>query len=141
MYPTITSLQTSSQFRYLWLKYVTGIDLEQHCAKCLLGNYSKHVGVTVESPLELTLDEYPAQAFYLCGVSKPYRWSNNFHLAFVFKKGSLLEVDELGVRVEIRDAKRISITQREYDHPLAVNPIYRTCRNWQFAHIFKDLYG
>lgn len=30
-------------YRYLWLKYVTGIDLSQHCARSLHGPYSPSV--------------------------------------------------------------------------------------------------
>ena len=89
--PTMISLRhlhVNAPFRYLWLKYVSGVNLSVHCARCLLGEYDPRISARVKELHEQPLR--PSPYYYLCGVSKPYVWSRNFHLAFREKEGSLL---------------------------------------------------
>lgn len=142
MHPIIETMAVRARFRYLWLKYVTGVNLNYHCAKCLLGEYSQTIKHTSLSHTNVKLDRYPADYYYLCGVSSPYRWVNNFHLAFKYQPGSMIEVSENGITIKIRNAERIPISTYEMlirNHKHVIDLEYATCRNWQFANmIAKD---
>ncbi len=131
---SIHQLHITAPFRYLWLKSVTGIDLSVHCAKCLLGQYDERISNTITELRDLELA--PAPYYYFCGVSMPYKWSNNFHLAFREKPGAVLEVNRLGVHIILHNAEEIRFGWQDVpaDAPHRHNKAYYTCRNWQFAH-------
>lgn len=144
MYPTIKKLEVYGQFRYLWMKYVQGFNLANHCAGCLVGEYEPNVSVNLMRLDDFKLNRYPANYFYLCGVSKPYKWENNFHLAFRYKEGSTISVKNNGIFIEIENAEQIIIQNlgvdmysklTQYGHKKE----FRTCRNWQFA--FQQTYN
>lgn len=129
----LTQLNVTSPFRYLWLKRVDGVDLSQHCARCLLGPYDRHIkgGVTEAHDLELGDGVY-----YLCGVSSSFKYELNYHLAVVPCAGSTVVDDHNGVHVVIEDARRVSFGPEDInaDDPHCSVKALCTCRNWQFAH-------
>lgn len=134
MHPTIRHIEQKRLFRFVWLKYVTGVNTNVHCARCLLGYYSERISPTLERLTDIRLSERDCKYYYLCGVSSPYRWEENFHIAFRFKPGATLRVNELGIELEIENAERIPIVKLEkYNHPKGKLGAYTTCRNWQFA--------
>ena len=114
--PKIDFFSTSKNFKYLWLKYVTGFDLSVHCANCLIGNYSKKIPIKDNTVL---LDEFEAKYYYLCGVSIPYKWEDNLHIAFRYKEGGCIQYNDGHTRVVISDAEAIKIKSlNSYDlHP------------------------
>lgn len=130
-------IDVTANFRYLWLKYVTGVNLDQHCAKGLSGKYSKALA-NKQGEQKIILDEHPAKAIYLCGVSAPYKWEKNFHLAMLPSPGDSIEYESNGIRVAIANARRIEF--EGYDaRNLSSNPNrerreFHTCRNWIFAN-------
>jgi hypothetical protein len=139
--PKIKSIVRHGKFRYLWLKYVRGVNLNVHCAKCLLGDYSKQVSNDMQPAQEVSLDEYGARYYYLCGVALPYKWENNFHLAFVYCEGETISVNRHGIEIEIENAIEIAIqpiSAKDNSLPHAEKKEYYTCRNWQFAVAVKD---
>lgn len=129
----IKSLDVTKPFKYLWLKNVKGVDLSVHCAKCLVGEYDKHVSNRIYS-----LGNYEIEngIYYLCGVSKPYKWENNFHLAFEYSENASIVYKDNGISVVIENAKRLPINTDYIDETNmhAHKPAYNTCRNWQFAN-------
>ena len=132
---TIKKMSVTAKFRYLWLKNVTGVNLAQHCAKCLGGQYEKGIGGDTKEITDRTLD---GEIYYLCGVAVPYNWNNNFHLAFERCEGSTVEYESNGIAVLIENAKRLPVVP-DYipaDDPNAHKKAYSTCRNWQFAHYY-----
>lgn len=133
----IKSLDVYGKFGYLWLKNVIDVNLNQHCAKCLIGMYNENIDANVTHVENV---ELPDGIHYLCGVSSPYRWKNNFHLAFMPHKGSNVDVDYNGIHVIIEDAEQLPISFDNLDtsHPFYPKSAYRTCRCWQFAHWFND---
>lgn len=136
MQPTIRHIKQNVLFKYLWLKYVTGVNLDVHCARCLVGPYSKRISPNLQEQHDVALSEFDGKYYYLCGVSSPYRWERNFHLAFRYKQGETLRVNENGIEIEIENAERVPIVKwSSYEHPKGVNSAYNTCRNWQFANI------
>lgn len=135
----IEEIRISAPFRYLWLKYVRGIDLNVHCADCLLGDNSELVGPSLGlEGQDLSLDEYPGEIFYLCGVSKPYNWDRNFHLAFRVAPGEGFSFEEHGVSVTISNAEKINFeTFDARNKSTSMNrtkPVFNNCRIWRFAN-------
>ncbi|WP_316521237.1 hypothetical protein [Kitasatospora brasiliensis] len=139
--PSITLLVGERRYRYLWLKYVTGIDLSRHCAVALHGRYSRHIDETTrEATVEL--DEFPhALAWYLCGVtSSPYRWEDNPHLALELAPGHTQDLTVHDLTVHLDGVRPIDFTNAEVpaDDPHAADHAFRSCRNWQFAHYLHN---
>lgn len=137
----IKEFKTSRSWKYLWGKYVTGVDLSVHCARCLLGDYEPAFGAGTKQLHDLQLQK-KSNVFYLCGVSSPFVWEQNFHLAVIESKGDVVEVERNGVRVTIADAKELPIDFRaeECADYRKRFPRYATCRNWQFATLYGSLF-
>lgn len=131
----IERLKVEAPFKYLWLKSVRDVNLMEHCAKCLCGDYVNQVSSRTKQLENIALHE---RVYYLCGVSLPYVWENNFHLAFMESRGDCVECSRLGVSCIIINAKELPITAEAIDntHPKARFKSYNTCRNWQFANWF-----
>lgn len=132
----IKTLSVNAPFRYLWLKHVKGVDLNVHCARCLHGEYIDGISPRNHDHPEIELED---GVYYLCGVSLPYVWEKNFHLAFCYSEGSRIEYENNGISVVIENAARMPILESSIDesHPKAGNKQFRTCRNWQFAHFLN----
>lgn len=135
-----TNLQITERFRYLWFKYISGVDLNQHCAKTFIGEYSKLINPrTTET--SIIFNEFEGfEIFYLCGVHVTFDWNKNFHLAMIAAPGESFEVDELGINMTVTGAKRIPITtdaMEKLNHPKIANKSFSTCRNWQFANFIR----
>ena len=130
-------------YKYLWLKYIESVDLSQHCQNTFVGLSSRKFGTrfiaNARAPLEfndIRLNEIiEPKAYYLCGVSDPYYWDHNFHLAFIPQKGNRLIKSGRGLELSILDAVEVKITPNfiDFRHPAAKDRDYATCRNWQFA--------
>ena len=130
-----------SGFRYWWLKRVLGFNSAVHCAKCLIGDYEPTMSPTLDTNTNMELDGYlEGDVVYLCGVSSPYRWERNFHLAGVVKRGEIA-VGELYTGDVVR---LFGVRAVEFDGDRAAElfgkrgPEFLTCRNFQFgAHFFS----
>lgn len=134
----VEKIKVSSSFKYLWLKYVNNVNLDVHCAKSLIGEYSKKITTKQGEFYNIALDESDYKAIYLCGVSYPYVWENNFHLAFKYSEGKTLYYNSNGIEIILKNAVRLPIDIKyvDFSHPKAKFKSYHTCRNWQFAHWF-----
>lgn len=132
----LQTLKINASFKYLWLKSVAGVDLSNHCAKCLIGKYDSRVNSTVKEAADILLNE---EVYYLCGVSQPFVYEKNFHLAFKRSQGSTLKIERNGVYVVIENAVEIPFTADDIDYslPQSRKREYYTCRNWQFANKFN----
>lgn len=133
----LKNFQIHENFKYLWLKYVTGVNLDVHCARCLVGEYSTAVKKDVPEIESIKLDEFKARIFYLCGVHISYKWELNFHCAFEIADGDGFTVSEQGISFRADNLRRIPITTEAIEiigHPRKNNKAYSTCRNWQFAN-------
>lgn len=121
----------STRFHYLWLKYVTGFDVSKHCAKCLLGKYSKMIPFRQYYPgsvFERDLDEHEAPFMYLCGVTSVH--DENLHVAMRYAPGQIIEYEDANIKVIAQDAERLPI--EHVDLPLPKE--FTTCRNFQFGY-------
>ena len=137
----IEEFKTDASWKYFWGKYVTGVDLSVHCARCLLGEYESAFGAGTKRLHNLQLKP-KSKVFYMCGVSSPFVWEKNFHLAVMESKGGVVEVERNGVRVKIVDAKELPIVFNadECTDYRKRFPRYATCRNWQFATLYRHLF-
>ena len=138
-YPIIKQININANFKYLWLKYVDDYDLNNHCAKSLIGNYSNKIINKRISNTNLVLNEFNSRVYYLCGVSLPFNYDKNFHLAFKFIMGSKISIKENGIEIIIENAERIVIEKKYiYKHENGNKKQFNTCRNWQFAYQQKQ---
>lgn len=130
---TISKIEVIGDFRYLWLKSVFDVDLSVHCAKCLVGKYDNRINSRLKTAVNIILTD---KVYYLCGVSKPYVWSNNFHIAFREKQGSNFYIDRNGIKLFVNNAEEIEFSENDvdFDLPQAKKKEFFTCRNWQFAN-------
>lgn len=137
MSPIETTIEVNAGFKYLWLKYVTGTNLDQHCARCLNGQYSKKVSPDMDKRT-IMLDEFPHKAIYLCGVAIPYKWDNNFHLAMIHAPGEIITFSSNGIEVIAKNARRIMFedfnAKELSSNSNRTKREYHTCRNWIFAN-------
>lgn len=65
----INHISVNANFKYLWLKTVKGVDLEQHCARCLKGEYDKRISPAMKEGRGIALED---SVYYLCGVAQPF---------------------------------------------------------------------
>ncbi len=138
MYPTIEYIHSKEPWRYFWMKYVERVNLNVHCARCLVGEYGLLNRMKLNGRYQDRLDDHKTKYFYICGVHSSFIWAKNFHCAFKFKKGSIIDINENGVQLRILDAERILIRPIDRENstsPHKDNPAYYTCRNWQFANM------
>lgn len=145
-YPIIKELDLNRKFRFFWLKYVTGINLEKHCAAGLKGPYDKRISLYKNRDQThwecITLDQGESDFYYICGVAQPSNWEENFHCVLRYVQGETLILDEKGVKGTIMNAVRIPIHEMDRvnsDNPHKDDPKYYTCRNYQFALEFDEL--
>jgi hypothetical protein len=142
--PTITITSKAEKlkgFRYFWLKRVHGFDPSQHCARCLKGHYIDAVSATMPTNRRIHIEADPGEVLYLCGVSAPYVWDRNFHLALIVEHGARVRTTAYtGDEIEIDGADFL-----EFDDHAArrlfpeKGEAFLTCRNFQFgAHHFRE---
>lgn len=121
---------------YLWLKKVVRFDDTKHCAQCLVGSYEVAFGVRAAMNRTIRLPRYQVgDIIYVCGVSKPYRWDMNRHLAARIKPMARCKVElHDGSVIYLEGAQEIPFD----DH--AARNLYPdrserflSCRNFQFG--------
>jgi hypothetical protein len=119
----------------IWLKYLTGTNLDQHCINSLHGPRHPHPTPQLQTPLHLTL--HPDEHIYLCGVSQPYVHTHNFHLLATHKPGHTETHTHKpsNTTFTLTNLKHIPITPRWINptHPKNKDWHYNTCRNWWAA--------
>jgi hypothetical protein len=131
-------------FKYLWMKAVEGFDPSQHCARCLKGEYSTQVSTRMPVETRIELPYHEGEVLYLCGVSAPYIWDNNLHLAGVVTTGFVVSKQMYtGDMVIIEGIKELPIDASEALKNYAGRPkAFLTCRNFQFgAKYFNNVNG
>lgn len=132
----IVKMKIKNNFKYLWLKTVEDVDLSVHCARCLIGKYDERISnkKTIYNNIELDRNKI----YYLCGVTEPFNWNNNFHIAFRYKEGSVINIEENKVELYIENAERIEINEK-YIKDFTKGKQFTTCRNWQFANYYNEV--
>lgn len=129
----IKKLILKSNYWIIWMRYVNGVNLNEHCMKSLLGRNDQRFkrGITQYEDIELERAPY----YYFCGVHANWDYPKNIHIAWKDSVGSFV-VDNEYVYAEIEGGEMIEISPQYIDrtNPNATNKLYTTCRNWQFAN-------
>lgn len=138
----ITEFVSEANWMYFWGKYVTGVNLNNHCAKSLIGTYTTKFNSDTKKLNDIVLDEADSDIFYICGVSKPYRYNRNFHLALRKSIGKKVSYCKNGITIKVLNAEILPIVfdVKECQHPKAAAKEFATCRNWQFAYLYQNLF-
>ena len=94
----IEKIELTRDFKYLWLYYITGINLDYHCQDSFRGKRSQKLNDKTHGFVDehIVLDEVDTDYYYLCGGSKSEKWEENFHLAFRKKVGNIIDIEEHG---------------------------------------------
>jgi hypothetical protein len=141
---TIKHNLNSKKFKWLWAKYVNGVNLKYHCTNSLKGNYSKKFSKLNESFSdlgEIIFDEFSDfKAIYICGVSavgypQKTNYPLNLHLVLIPSPGATVNYKFLNWSFEINNA-RISeiISENELAQEYKVlEPAFTTCRIFRWA--------
>lgn len=138
----ITSSARLTGWRYFWAKTVVGFNPAVHCAQCLVGAYLKQVGKQMAVNQNVPFDLKPGELVYFCGVSNPYVWKNNLHLAVVGKLGAVATAKAYnGDELVVTGAEPIKILPDEAVSTYATRgKEFLTCRNYQFgAQVAKQM--
>ncbi len=132
----IEKLKVTNKWFSIWLMYVTGVNLKNHCKQCLKGHTSKKINKETKKLENIKLDEAKSKYYYLCGVVSPYSWGDNFHLAWKEKKNEKIEYESNGISIKLRNAERINFSEDDINFELEHSDKleYYSCRNWQFAN-------
>ena len=137
----IRRLELKKTYRIEWLRYITGVNLSQHCMKCFLGKNDPRIRGYQNAYYDLELQE-GFQYYYFCAVHEDWIWANNIHLAFRKKAGSRISLDNERVKCEIENAEEIAIdnTSIDWSSPQAADKKFNTCRNWMFANMINGTF-
>lgn len=123
------------EYKYLWLRYINGVDLTQHCARTFIGRYDERFHGFLSDIRNVELQE--ARWYYLCGVDSHGQWARNLHLAFVASAGSEINLDNSLIECRIVNARQIHFDNSYIDWslPQAKKKEFNTCRNWWFSNM------
>ena len=59
----IEKFKTDRKCRFLWIKYINGVNLKYHCQRCLLGKTSKKINNTTKELENVELDELDSRYY------------------------------------------------------------------------------
>lgn len=142
-YSPYLEYETTDSYSSVWIKYVRAVDLTVHCIDSLIGDRHRDVANKAKTQT-IVLDEFEQPiAWYLCGVTYPYRWQDNAHLLAVPAPDEIHEYSTANLRLTLHNCKPLVI------HPYAIDPsdnhareyLFKTCRNWQAAWILHTEYA
>ena len=138
---TIKRLELKKTYRIEWLRYITGVNLSEHCMKAFLGTNDPRIKGYKREYYDINLKE-GFLYYYFCAVHEDWIWKNNVHIAFREKTGSRIIIDNERVNCLIENAEGIPIYNTSIDpnHPQAYNKLFNTCRNWMFANMIKNTF-
>lgn len=126
--------------RYLWCKAVTAVNLNVHCFHALVG----HAVRIHPTALDQTVQLPPAPAWYLCGVTQPYRWALNSHVLLLpdpdASTPQTVTTPALYVTMWGLRAEEVVDTHMDTDR-YQNRSDFVTCRNLQAAHLLSSRYG
>lgn len=117
---------------YLWLKLVEAVNLNVHCFHALVG---RPLRIERDAP-DQTVPLPAAAAYYLCGVTEPYRWELNSHVLALpdAHAEQPLTVFTPALCVTMWGLRAVDITDADLDPELyGHRKNYVTCRNLQAA--------
>jgi hypothetical protein len=134
-------------FKWLWAKYVRGVNDAQHCTNSLRGPYSKKfskLNPEFKAGAEITFDEQPPDSFwaiYICGVaSRGYtrgtNYPHNVHAAIIPVPGAEDRWDFEGWCLRVANGKFSRIPSGVQEIPAYYHKLphaFTNCRIFRWA--------
>ena len=132
------SLEIKQKCSFFWLRGIRGARIDKCCAKCFMGDVFHEIyeGTHYKEKALVELDITPdnqVKAYYLCGLSKGFKYEDNTHVAFVPCEGQNIEIDN-----DKTDARQIEFQSYQPNPEGEFTEEQRTCRNWIFANYLLD---
>ena len=140
----ITHNFEARKFKWLWAKYVRGVDEARHCTNAIKGPYSKRFSkLNPNLGAHIIFDEQPLNSFtaiYICGVAglgyaKHLNYPHNVHLALAPAPGEYDAWSFEGWEVTVRNGRVVPIPS-ERELPIrcrVLGPEFTTCRIFRWA--------
>lgn len=136
-------LEIKQKCNFFWLRAIRDVRIDKCCAKCFIGEafseifnrsrYKDRALIEFDIPMRNNI-----KAYYLCGLSKGFKYENNTHVAFVPCNDQNIIIDNDLIHLEITNARQINF-QNYVPHPVGdYTQEQRTCRNWIFANYLRD---
>ena len=137
------NLEIKQKCSFFWLKGIKRIRIDQCCAKCFIGeNFNEVYDQTKyrdKAVVVVDIEPNPeVKAYYLCGLSKGFKYENNTHVAFVPAEGNFVVINNERIHLEITDAREIHFQDYKPNPEGEYTDDQRACRNWIFANYIKD---
>lgn len=128
---------------FFWLKGIKRVRIDKCCAKCFIGEDFNEVYEQTkyrdEAVVTVNIEPNPdVKAYYLCGLSRGFKYENNTHVAFVPSEGDTVQLDNERISLKITDAREIHFQDYKPNPEGEYTNEQRTCRNWIFANYLKD---
>lgn len=122
-------------YRSLWLKYVRFVDLQVHCINSLGGERHRRIFAGQRTQTLMLNEHRAAPAYYLCGVTHPYVWTDNAHLLALPAPGEVHDYETARLSITVENLRPFVITPDaiDPDDPHFGDRNFQTCRNWQAA--------
>ncbi len=136
-------LEIKQKCSFFWLRAIRAVRIDKCCVKCFIGKSFKEVydGTRYKDLAVVELDIpilIGVKAYYLCGLSRGFKYEDNTHVAFVPCMGQNIEIENERIKLLITDARQIDF-QNYKPNPIGeFTEEQRTCRNWIFANYILD---
>lgn len=137
------TLEIKKKCNFFWLRGIRRARIDKCCAQCFIGEayhevfegtrYKDKALVEFDIPHDDTI-----KAYYLCGLSRGFRYDDNTHVAFVPCEGQNIEIENDKIRLVITDARQIDFQGYKPNPAGIYTREQRTCRNWIFANYLLD---
>lgn len=137
------TLEIKKKCNFFWLRGIRRARIDKCCAQCFIGEayheifegtrYKDKALVEFDIPHDDTI-----KAYYLCGLSRGFRYDDNTHVAFVPCDGQNIEIENDKIRLVITDARQIDFQSYKPNPAGIYTREQRTCRNWIFANYLLD---
>ena len=137
------TLDIKKKCSFFWLRGIRGARIDKCCAQCFIADsfHEVYEATHYKEKAHVELDIVPSirvKAYYLCGLSKGFRYEDNTHVAFVRCQGQNIEIDNDRIHLTITDARQIDFQKYVPSPEGEFTPEQRACRNWIFANYLLD---
>lgn len=137
------TLEIKKKCSFFWLRGIRSARIDTCCAKCFSGIKFNEVyqKTLYKSSAVVNVDIKPdstVKAYYLCGLSRGFKYDDNTHVAFVPCPGQNIELENENIKLLITDAREIHFQSYKPNPVGEYTYEQRTCRNWIFANYLLD---
>lgn len=137
------TLEIKKSTSFFWLRGIRSARIDQCCAKCFIGYKFDEVYEQTrfkdKALVELNIEpDSSVKAYYLCGLSRGFKYDNNTHVAFVPCEGENVSIENDRIKLFIENAREIHFQDYQPNPEGEYTVEQRHCRNWIFANYLLD---